>query len=91
MAHMRTVIESAAVSDRIDAEARVHPRLEEAFDALKWWLSRQPQSGELLDDCHWLYRQKGKSNPAIPALVSLYVFNNDEVEILSIMVRPPAT
>ena len=56
---LRTVIKSPEVSDKVDAESGIYPRLEEAFNALKWWLSHDPESGELIDDYHWLYKQRG--------------------------------
>jgi hypothetical protein len=86
---MLTVVEDLTVSAKIDAETSIYGRLEEAFDALKWWLAREPDSGELLDDYHWLYKQRGNRNLHIPALVALYTFNDYQLEILSILVRLP--
>ena len=86
---MRTVIEEVAVSAKIDAETSIYRRLEEAFDALKWWLSHRPDTGELIDDYHWIYKQQGNRDLKIPALVALYTFSEDEVEILSILIRIP--
>ena len=54
---MRTVIEAQIVSNVIDSEQEIYPRLEDAFDALKWWLAHVPESGEIIDDLHWLYKQ----------------------------------
>jgi hypothetical protein len=86
---MRTVIEAQSVSTKIYTEVSTYPRLEEAFDALKWWLAHNPDSGELIDDYHWLYKQRGNRELKIPALVAIYTFTEDEVEILSILVRLP--
>ena len=86
---MRTVVENPEVSARIDAETAIYPRLEAAFDALKWWLSHEPESGECLDDFHWLWKQSGNRDLKIPALVALYTFTPDEVELISILVRLP--
>jgi hypothetical protein len=86
---MLTVIESPSVSAKIDAEARVYERLEDAFDALKWWLARNFDKGELIDDFHWMYKQSGDRYQHIPALVAIYTFDRDYVEIISILVRIP--
>jgi len=86
---MLTVIESPSVSAKIDAEAAIYERLDEAFDALKWWLAHSPESGELIDDYHWLYKQKGNRYRHIPALVAIYTFNHQCVEIISILIRIP--
>lgn len=86
---MRTVVEAPAVSAKIDAELGLYQRLEEAFDALKWWLAHNPDTGELIDDYHWIYKQRGNRDLKIPALVALYTFSPHEVEILSILVRIP--
>jgi hypothetical protein len=86
---MLTVIESPEVSAKIDAESRIYERLEEAFDALKWWLARNYDQGELIDDYHWLYKQSGDRYLNIPALVALYTFNRNYVEIISILIRIP--
>ena len=84
---MRTVVEDAQVSEVIDSEQRVYPRLEEAFDALKWWLCRVPESGEIIDDLYWLYKQAGDRQQNIPALVAIYTFDNQYVWIKFILVR----
>lgn len=86
---MRTVIEAPSVSAKIYAEVGIYARLEEAFDALKWWLAHSPESGELIDDYHWLYKQRGNKELHIPALVAIYTFTRNEVEIISILVRLP--
>lgn len=85
---LRTVVEAITVSDKIDAEISIYPRLEEAFDALKWTLGRNAEDGELIDDYHWLYKQSGNRDLKLPALVALYTFDV-EVELISILVRIP--
>jgi len=47
---MRTVREELDVSEKIDAEIAIYPRLDDAWEALKWWLARNPESGRILDD-----------------------------------------
>jgi hypothetical protein len=87
---MRTVIEEISVSDIIDKEQARYPRLFDAFDALKWWLSHRPDSGELLDDINWLYKQSGNAKQNIPALVVIYTFDARQVTIKFVLVRIPS-
>ena len=86
---MRTVIEDEIVSEVIDRERQIYPRLGEAFEALKWWLAHVPDSGEIIDDLHWLYKQRGNKRLNIPALVAIYTFDDDDVWIKFILVRIP--
>ena len=86
---MRTVVEDWTVSAKVYAETGIYARLEDAFDALKWWLARNPEDGELIDDYHWLYTQKGNRERNIPALVVLYTFDHHCVTILSLLVKLP--
>jgi hypothetical protein len=86
---IRTVIENWSVSEVIDAEQSIYPRLGDAFEALKWWLARVPDSGEIIDDVNWLYMQNGDARINIPALVVVYTFNSYEVVIKHILVRIP--
>lgn len=87
---MRTVIEEPNVSDIVDREQALYPRLGDAFDALKWWLARNPESGTLLDDLNWIYKQKGNRWQTIPALVAVYTFDHRSVVIKYILVRIPS-
>jgi hypothetical protein len=63
--------------------------MEEAFEALKWWLARVPESGEIVDDYYWLYKQRGNRELKIPTLVVLYTFDEDQVILFSLLVRLP--
>jgi hypothetical protein len=86
---MRTVIEEQNVSDVIDAEQTIYPRLGEAFDALKWWLSHEPEIGTLIDDENWLYKQAGNEKLNIPSLVTIYTFDHRCVTLKFILVKLP--
>ena len=86
---MRTVIEDIHVSEIIDKEQEIYPRLGDAFEALKWWLAHVPDSGELIDDMHWLYKQDGDREQNIPTLVVVYTFSPNFVEIKFVLVRIP--
>lgn len=87
---MRTVREELSVSDVIDAEQRLYPRLEDAYDALKWWLAHVPEGGEIVDDLNWIFRQNGNKNRNIPSLVVIYTFDHQYVTIKFILVRIPS-
>ena len=87
---IRTVIEEEAVSNIVDREQALYPRLSEAFDALKWWLAHSPESGEIIDDLNWLYKQKGNRQQTIPALVVIYTFDHSSVTIKYLLVRIPS-
>jgi hypothetical protein len=68
----------------------IYQRMEEAFEALKWWLARVPDSGEIIDDYYWLYKQRGNRDLNIPALTVIYTFDHDTVELFSLLVRLPS-
>jgi len=68
---LREIVEEHVVYQTIDAERVIYPRLEEAYDALKWRLSRTPEFGYLVDEKHWVYRQEGNGDLKIPALLVL--------------------
>lgn len=86
---IRTVVENVSVSEVIDAEQSIYPRLDEAFEALKWWLARVPESGEIIDDINWLYMQDGDKRVNIPALVVVYTFDSRQVILKHVLVRIP--
>ena len=84
-----TVVENISVQEVVDAEQAIYNRLHEAVDALKWWLAREPESGELIDDVNWLYMQDGDGAANIPALVVVYTFDAYQVVVKHILVRIP--
>jgi len=86
---LRTVIEQRSVTDKIDQERAIYPRLEEAWEALKWWLCRKPESGELLDDIHFIYKQVGNHELNIPTLVVIYTWD-ETVVIEYVLVKVPS-
>jgi len=85
---IRTVVENTSVSDVIDDGQSAYPRLENAIDALKWWLARVPESGEIIDDVNWLYVQDGDRDVNIPSVVVVYTFDSREVVLKHIQLRP---
>jgi hypothetical protein len=87
---MRTVVEDICVSDVIDRKQALYPRLNEAFDALKWWLSHNPESGDILDDINWIYKQQGDEAQTIPTLVTIYTFDHRQVRLKFILIRIPS-
>jgi hypothetical protein len=82
----REVVEQTVVTATIIAEASIYPRLDEAFNALTWRLARDAESGYLLDEKHWVYKQQGSKKHKVPGLIALYIIDNFQVTILSIEV-----
>jgi len=86
---MRTLIERPSVSETIEISAAQYPRLIQAYEALRWLLSRQPEAGELLDAHHWIFKQPGVSEIKIPAITAIYRFDHTTVEIMAVFVSMP--
>jgi hypothetical protein len=84
---LRTVVEEPIVSETIDQHAEVYPRIEEAFDGIKWFLSRSPESGEILDDFYWLYKNQADQEQNIPAILVIYTFDDAKVLLRFIALR----
>ena len=87
---LRTICEDKSVSQTIDEAIKLSPRIEEAFDGLKWRLAREPENGVKLQGTNpekYLF----KITPLIkniPSITVLYEFNNHTVTILSIRITP---
>ncbi len=86
--NIRTIVENVSVSEVIDDGQSVYPRLKDAVDALKWLLARVPESGEIIDDVNWLYVQDGNQDVGIPAIVVVYTFDEREVILKHVLLRP---
>jgi hypothetical protein len=86
---IRTIVENVSVSEVIDAGQYVYPRLGDAFDALKWWLSHSPDSGELIDDMNWLFVQDGDNAVNVPEIVVVYTFDAREVVLKHLKLKTP--
>ncbi len=87
---MRTVIESNIVSEIIDKEQAIYPRLRDAFEALKWRLAHAPDDGELLDEMHWIFKQDGNHEFKIPTVVVIYTFDVNTVSLMFVLVKVPS-
>jgi hypothetical protein len=86
---LRTIVEEPIVSETIDQQTEIYPRLEEAFDGVKWYLARNPEAGEILDDFHWLYRNQADYDQNIPAMLIIYTFDDAKVILRFILLRMP--
>jgi hypothetical protein len=86
---LRTVVEEAIVSETIDQYAEIHPRLGDAFDGLKWFLAHSPESGEILDDFHWIFRNQADHEQNIPAILVIYTFDENKVVLRFVALRMP--
>lgn len=85
----RTIISARGVTEIIDAESAIHPRLTESFEGLEWRLCRAPETGYQIDDRHYIYRQEGDTRMNYPGLLVLYTFTDDEVYLLAVQVQVP--
>ena len=89
MMRYRTIIPERCVTEIIDAESAIHPRLMESYEGLEWRLCRAPETGYQVDDRHYIYRQEGDTRMNYPGLLVLYTFTHDEVRLLAIQVQVP--
>jgi hypothetical protein len=74
------------VTSVLIAERQIHPRLDDAYEALTWKLSRDAECGYLLDEKHWIYKQQGSKKHKVPGLIALYIIDNFQVTMLSLQV-----
>lgn len=85
---LRTIIESDTTQKTIDKLITQHPRLEDVYEALKWRLSRRPESGTLVKivkNPYWVIKSSNDFEiDDIPMLKILYSFDDKEVEIHAI-------
>jgi hypothetical protein len=69
-----------AVTQILEAERSLYPRLIDACEALTWRLARRPDSDAyLIDEKHWVYKQVGSKKH----------IDNFQVTILHIQVVVP--
>jgi len=79
-----------AVTEVLEAERSLYPRLPDAYEALTWRLARKPdRDAYLIDEKHWVYKQAGSNKHNIPGLIALYIIDNFQVTILHIQVCVP--
>lgn len=82
---LRTVTEENEVQKTIDKLIAQHPRLEDVYEALKWRLSKRPESGTLIEEPYWILKSSNDFEiDNIPMIKTLYSFNDEEVIIHSI-------
>jgi hypothetical protein len=86
---LRTIIEEPIVSETIDQQTMIYPRLQDAFDGVTWYLARDPEAGELLDDLHWLYRNQADHKKNIPMMLVIYTFDDSKVTLRFLTLRMP--
>lgn len=81
---LRTICENKLVSQKIDEAIKLFPRIEEAFEGLKWRLAREPENGiKILGTNPEKYLFKiTPSRNNIPSITILYEFDNHKVTIL---------
>lgn len=86
----RTVVEDAAAGEAADSFSDIHPRLPEAWEALKWLLCRTPEIGFSNGEGEYLYIQAGDELAGTPVIAAVYSFTVDEVIIHDVKTFGPA-
>ena len=87
--HARTVVESNDAASTADSLESSFGRFDEAYSALKWLLARRcDKIGSLSRDAggvtYRLYKVAADELAHTPALLVLYTFDDDEVEIVAL-------
>lgn len=81
----RTVVESASVTSALQQQGQQHPRLDEAWAALTWLLSRRADSlgaTKMVGDRRYhLYRQDGDPVAGTPDILVLYWTDESQVYV----------
>ena len=85
---IRTVIEEPDVTQTIDDATQRNPRIPAAFEALKWLLARKCDvlPSREISGSHYVYRQAGDSIADTPALIVVYIYDDNEVKILGVKI-----
>ena len=85
---IRTVVEEPAVTKTIDGATKQHPRIPDVFEALKWLLARKCDvlPSREISGSHYVYRQAEDSIAATPAIVVVYVYDNNSVNIIGVKI-----
>lgn len=80
----RTVVEDGAVTGFIERHQKKRPRLEEAYEGIKWRLARAPESGLKIDESGKYLLKTADMQPIMPGLRVLYTFDEHSVTIEAI-------
>lgn len=85
----RTIIEEPAVSKEVDKLCKEYSRFEDMYEAIKWLLARRCHKVERLTKEiggveYCLYRVAGDVVAGTPDVVLVYVYDDDEVNLLGI-------
>ncbi len=68
----------------LDELARLNPRIEEAYAALEWHLTRDSSAGvplPVVNTSFFLYKQRGNSPSTLPSIAAVYTIDLDELAI----------
>jgi len=81
----RTVVEEQGVSDKIQNAIPKYPRIEDAFEAVKWVVARSPERGHKINGFHLI-----KSSPwdieGYAIITAAYTYDDDNVIISDIRI-----
>lgn len=83
--HARTVVEDVRVTDTLTSLRANHPRIDDAWEGIKWRLARGPEEGYEVVSGKYLMRFPSFVNIVdVPSLTVLYEFNNDQVRVFGL-------
>lgn len=92
MSLMRDVREEQIVSMNIDEARKDWSRVDDAYEALKWRVSRLPSSGTRSHDDKFVLATASDrfQTDGLPRIVILYTFDDDAVTIENIKIESPS-
>jgi hypothetical protein len=90
----RTIIEQPDAAASADLYRKQFPRFEEAYEALKWLLSRRCDTlglNRVVGEMEYrLYRQDSDIAARTPSLIVVFSYTEHEVTIDGLKAEPPA-
>lgn len=86
--YARTVVESNEATQVIDRERKKYPRFDDLYEGLQWRLARRPESGVkiLRMEGYYIIKTIDWGKLGIPVMRLLYIFNDNEVNIIAVEV-----
>lgn len=84
---LRTVVLSILAQEVLDRESDLRERLRDVYEGLEWRLSRDPASGYQYNEKYWLMKLDGNLAAEIPGIVVLYIFDNEHVDVLRMLIQ----
>jgi hypothetical protein len=90
--HLREIVEENEAQHSAEVYSGEFPRFDEAWDALKWLLSRNPSIGahKTVNGVeYFLYVSESDLFAKTPTISIVYTYNEDQVIVHDIRATPP--